>query len=150
MDDQAESMIRNAAIRYGAALDARRLAEVVSCLDPDVEADYDGRLFHGRDAVMGFLLSGADDLLMVYHFLGSINCESGPGLAAEIYVQSFAIQRSDPSVLLARGTRWLDDYLIKNGRCVISRSIHRTDWAVQHPVATFTPTAERTTWPGLA
>lgn len=148
MDAEVKSQIKELIIRYAALLDARRRDLVAGCFAPDVHADYDGRIFAGIDDIMAFAPSGTHQL--VYHFIGQIDVAEVAGRpSAETHVLSYAVRTSEPSTMLIRGCRWLDDFELVGGHYVMVRTVHRTDWSVEVPTVTYTPSSERMAWEGL-
>lgn len=136
MTATAHAEIAGCIARYARALDDRDFDAVGECFTDDAQATYSGVvLAPGRASIIAHL-QGLRSLIASTHVMSLPVIElDGDRARVETSGLAFLVAESaDGPVVRTRGLRYVDQFVMSNGRWLIAHRVHRCDWMFEGPL----------------
>jgi ketosteroid isomerase-like protein len=128
MDAEAYTAIAGCIARYARALDDRDFDAVAACFTADAQVTYSGvALAPGRAAIVDYL-QGLRSLIASTHIMSQPVIDLHEG-GARVETSGLAFLVADS------GLRYVDEFVLEDGRWLIAERVHRCDWMYEGPLA---------------
>ena len=137
MSADAHAAISGCIARYARALDDRDFDAVAACFTADARVSYSGvALEPGREAIVAYL-QGLRSLIASTHIMSQPVIElDGERAHVETSGLAFLVAPTDGQpVVRTRGLRYVDEFVLQDGRWLIAERVHRCDWMYEGPLA---------------
>jgi uncharacterized protein (TIGR02246 family) len=137
MSADASTAISICIARYARGLDDRDFDAVAACFTADAQVTYSGvALVPGREAIVAYL-QGLRSLIASTHIMSQPVIDvDGDHAHVETSGLAFLVAPTDGQpVVRTRGLRYVDEFVLQDGRWLIAERVHRCDWMYEGPLA---------------